>query len=229
MFVRLGRKLRRAAPRLLSAVFVAAQILLLLPWQFSSPAPQVTAPSAAVPVAADKDRSAPFPCQDRPCGCRSAAQCWKKCCCFSHSQKVEWARRYKVRVPAFVKRAAEHESERQGTAAVCCKTKAVAPGQSPDRPSTCRPLNSGSLLKRAADTDVNPSKSTLPPAGTVLQVAAQECQGLSTHLVWVETAPAPACLNPTAEVERGTPLVISPATWQLVERQRPPVPPPRAS
>ena len=31
----------------------------------------------------EKDQSAPFPCQNRPCGCKTAEQCWKKCCCKS--------------------------------------------------------------------------------------------------------------------------------------------------
>jgi hypothetical protein len=30
---------------------------------------------------AAKDRSTPFPCMNRPCGCVSAEQCRKKCCC----------------------------------------------------------------------------------------------------------------------------------------------------
>ena len=41
-----------------------------------------------------KDNSVPFPCQDRPCGCRSADQCLKKCCCFSTEQKLTWSKRY---------------------------------------------------------------------------------------------------------------------------------------
>ena len=40
-----------------------------------------------------KDNSVPFPCQDRPCGCRSADQCLKKCCCFSTEQKLTWSKR----------------------------------------------------------------------------------------------------------------------------------------
>ncbi len=39
-----------------------------------------------------KDSSVPFPCQNRPCGCRSAASCLKRCCCFSASQKSQWAK-----------------------------------------------------------------------------------------------------------------------------------------
>ena len=38
-----------------------------------------------------KDKSVPFPCQDRPCGCMSAAQCERSCCCFTPAEKAGWA------------------------------------------------------------------------------------------------------------------------------------------
>ena len=57
----------------------------------------------------EKDQSQPFPCQNRPCGCRSAEQCWKKCCCFNNSQKIAWAKTHKVTVPDYVQVAAEKE------------------------------------------------------------------------------------------------------------------------
>ena len=61
----------------------------------------------------EKDSSEPFPCQNRPCGCRSAEQCWKKCCCFDDNQKIAWAKANNVRVPEFVLAAAEKEKERE--------------------------------------------------------------------------------------------------------------------
>lgn len=50
------------------------------------------------PVA--KDTSKPFPCAYRACGCRTADDCWKKCCCFSDAQKLAWARANGVTPPA---------------------------------------------------------------------------------------------------------------------------------
>jgi hypothetical protein len=36
--------------------------------------------------------SVPFPCQNHPCGCRTAAQCWSgACCCMTMREKVAWA------------------------------------------------------------------------------------------------------------------------------------------
>jgi hypothetical protein len=64
----------------------------------------------------EKDRSEPYPCMDRPCGCASAQQCWKKCCCFTNQQKIAWAKRAGVKVPEFVAQAAAVESSRTNIA-----------------------------------------------------------------------------------------------------------------
>lgn len=50
----------------------------------------------------------PFPCQHHACGCASAAQCWKSCCCFTKEQKLAWAAANKVEVPEYLQ-----ESETQ--------------------------------------------------------------------------------------------------------------------
>src|SRR6266700_1172453 len=62
-----------------------------------------------LPVAAAKDLSNPFPCQHRACGCLSAADCWKSCCCFSASQRVAWAHDHDVEPPAALVEEAEQE------------------------------------------------------------------------------------------------------------------------
>lgn len=43
-----------------------------------------------------KDLSVPFACMHRRCGCKSAAQCSKQCCCFNASQKAEWEKQHSV-------------------------------------------------------------------------------------------------------------------------------------
>jgi len=57
-----------------------------------------------------KDQSEPFPCQNRPCGCASADQCWKQCCCFTNAEKLVWAKANGVTPPQFVVDAALAES-----------------------------------------------------------------------------------------------------------------------
>ena len=85
-----------------------------------------------------KDTSTPFPCQTRACGCRSAKQCWKKCCCFTDTQKVAWAKANRVTVPAFVVAAAEQEvAVTQGTChatETCCVAEAQKKSRPPQRP-----------------------------------------------------------------------------------------------
>lgn len=78
-----------------------------------------------------KDCSEPFPCQNRPCGCQSAEQCWKKCCCFTNTQKVAWAKANNVTVPEFVLVAARKEAattrDQQQTVASCCSANPPSP------------------------------------------------------------------------------------------------------
>lgn len=41
---------------------------------------------------AAKDRSRPFPCMNKPCGCRSAQQCFTSCCCHTPAETLAWAK-----------------------------------------------------------------------------------------------------------------------------------------
>lgn len=79
---------RRAARKLISL-----SVLLSMCMTF---APMSVGRSSAIL----KDKSIPFPCQDRPCGCGTAEQCWRACCCFSHKEKIDWARKNGVTPPA---------------------------------------------------------------------------------------------------------------------------------
>lgn len=38
-----------------------------------------------------KDRSRPFPCMDRPCGCDTADRCFTSCCCHTPAEMLAWA------------------------------------------------------------------------------------------------------------------------------------------
>lgn len=49
----------------------------------------------------DKADSQPFPCQDSPCGCKTAVQCWTNCCCTTPAQRLAWARKNGVAPPQY--------------------------------------------------------------------------------------------------------------------------------
>jgi hypothetical protein len=78
---------------------------------------------------AAKDRSRPFPCRDKPCGCVSADQCFKKCCCHTPAQLLAWARRNDLEpaVLATLERRAATEVPVAviASAASCCTTPKV--------------------------------------------------------------------------------------------------------
>ena len=42
-----------------------------------------------------------FPCMDCPCGCNSAEQCWRSCCCHTLAERMDWAREHGVRPPEY--------------------------------------------------------------------------------------------------------------------------------
>ena len=66
---------------------------------------------AGVPVyqPPQKDRSQPFPCETCACGCYDAEACWRDCCCYTHAEKLAWAKKNGVTPPAFVIAAAKEE------------------------------------------------------------------------------------------------------------------------
>jgi|GEM_PF-1634295 len=47
-------------------------------------------------------KEAAYPCQYSRCGCTSAEQCWRSCCCHTLEERVAWARAHGVTPPDFV-------------------------------------------------------------------------------------------------------------------------------
>ena len=60
-----------------------------------------------VPAAVSKDLSQPFPCQGRACGCKSAEECWHRCCCFSREEHLDWARSLAIEPPPEIDHSAD--------------------------------------------------------------------------------------------------------------------------
>lgn len=70
-----------------------------------------------------KDKSAPFPCMDRPCGCANAESCWRKCCCHTNAEKVAWAKKNNVTPPDYVIAAVRSEAIVETPKCCCCTKK----------------------------------------------------------------------------------------------------------
>jgi hypothetical protein len=89
-----------------------------------------------LPVSLSPAKSArqPFPCQNQPCGCRSAEECWQHCCCYTPEERWAWARAHHVQPPAYAEppTAAGWRTSREGDAeCACCAQKRQA------RPPSC--------------------------------------------------------------------------------------------
>lgn len=217
--------------------------LLLCFCAMAVPLPMAVPPK---PVDGEKDRSQPFPCQDRPCGCSSAEQCWKKCCCFTNVQKVAWAKANNVAIPEYVVKAAAAEQGEQLASAtqgeVCCQTpKASADegssssGEETGKPKrACCSSASRSCCQDAkkscssCDKKCDESKDDAPRRTRLFTgLNAAECQGLSflmaiISLPFVDNSSGIAGADPN----------VSECCEVFSERLpagsvRPPVPPPK--
>jgi hypothetical protein len=84
--------------------------------------------SPAAKRLAGKDRSQPFPCMDKTCGCATAEQCFTSCCCSTPAETLAWARARRVE-PAVLAALEQRVASSSQLAAKapkssCCSTKA---------------------------------------------------------------------------------------------------------
>jgi hypothetical protein len=66
----------------------------------------VAAVGVPLPAFPHKDSGQPFPCQNHACGCQTAEQCWRHCCCFTPEERWAWAEAHHVTPPAYAERPA---------------------------------------------------------------------------------------------------------------------------
>jgi hypothetical protein len=167
--------------------------------------------SISAPIAA-KDRSRPFPCQDRQCGCQNAEQCWRGCCCFTNREKLAWAKANVVTPPDYVATAAEQEEQTAQKAASCCESR----GQS----ISCS-LKSDACCETQAAT--SPLNFTF-----VLAIQARQCHGQAEQ--WLSLGaitPPPAGLEASTVLQVCGDLLLSESTLASVVLSIA-TPPPRA-
>ena len=139
------------------------------------------------PRLSPKDRSTPFPCMDSRCGCRTAEQCWKHCCCHTLEEKLAWAREHGVTPPDYILQkqiaSAELQESSDGCDS-CCREKAA------DSCSTCE---NGSERTQpscscAVDTDTNPEEDDLGWSW-IPTLRARNCQGLDGWMLLLQCIP----------------------------------------
>jgi hypothetical protein len=165
----------------------------------------------------------PFPCQDCPCGCVDAEQCWRSCCCQTNAQKLAWARAHHVTPPDFVVAAAGRETRGgpkadPNDAASCCSRLRAAPPccRRGTEPSRRRPLASADRASSAHGQ-----------VRWVLLEAANRCRGVNSFWLLLSQVAVPA-----ASVWRpAEPACLDDCVGRTIRllsvRIPPPVPPPK--
>jgi len=167
-------------------------------------------PLPMAPVDATTASSAtPFPCQGGHCGCRTAEQCWKSCCCQTPSERLAWAREHGVTPPNYLIVAALDE-ERAVASRPCCAAR-----------SCC------AKTAKNQKSEVRSQKSEIV---WVSLIEAQKCRGESPtwHNVPISLLPPPRldCVAFELRIQPFLPLrTPTPPSASFA----PPDPPPRIS
>jgi hypothetical protein len=162
--------------------------------------------SFPLPAAARKAADQPFPCQNHPCGCLTAEECWAHCCCFTPEERWAWAEEHHVQPPAYAERPgsqgwrtarlrdrAEGRTPRPAVGS-CCS----APGSGHHQQTPCTQGCSPETRKPCCTQGPHGSSQQSAPAessaGTkgklrwTLGAAALKCRGLAT--LWTATGAA---------------------------------------
>jgi hypothetical protein len=158
-----------------------------------------------------------FLCATSSCGCATAEQCWRSCCCHSLSTRLEWARTNGVRPPDFAIAAASAagydlswlDQRNQADAKLVCHSK------------NCCERTSAPAVRSCCS-----NKKDTQPARTVVAWRALKCGGHSMN--WLAAVPT------LVSVHTDLAPVIAPPTWlpppasdhQCGTAQPPIVPPP---
>jgi hypothetical protein len=181
--------------------------------------------SIPLPVADSKDSSQPFPCQDHPCGCQTAEQCWRQCCCFTPEQRWAWARAHHVEPPAYAEKPAPVERlAADGWNSVKLRDRDKAPAKAAKSCSSTRTAPSACCQTHAE----RPAKPSTSQRGRwTMGLAAWRCQGLPT--LWVSAGPVLPVPPPMAWSPDQPPLFRVPLGNAVAQRVplHPLTPPPR--
>lgn len=144
-----------------------------------------------------KDASVPFPCLYRTCGCRSAEDCRKQCCCNPISKKVSGAKRHRVTVPDTVAAAAETDSQSATTdAATEPKTSSSLTTATSQSARQC--ASNSASARDCCDAGNTPAHQQTSPAQTIQPhrkwtsiLKSLECRGVNLVQLMISSVVSP--------------------------------------
>jgi len=179
-----GSLTSRAVTWLMLAAYVA--IVSGVPLPIAGSPPEAGSPAAKRLAA--KDRSRPFPCMDKPCGCATAEQCFSSCCCNSPAELLAWAEAHHLdpaTLLALHGRVAA-TAPKAPTAVCCCSSAADA--------ASCCTTTESSPSHQPAPADERDSAPT--PSKVISLKAMLACGGvLAGWTAAVTSLPPPTALR----------------------------------
>jgi len=155
-----------------------------------------------------QESNEPFPCETSSCGCNSAKQCWRSCCCHTFAERLAWAREYGVRPPSFAiaqARAAGIDMswlETGEEVKLACYSRSCCEGAHAPAPRSCREQHD--VASKPVHSCCSPAKNTQRDR-TVIAWHALQCGGHSMN--WL--AAVPTLIN----VRVDFPFEASSSTW----------------
>jgi hypothetical protein len=225
---------------------------LPLPWG-------VVVPGGASPTVekrlAAKDRSTPFPCIDKPCGCVTAEQCFSNCCCNTPAETLAWAKAHDVdpAVIAALQRRAAAPAVTTASASSCCSVKKQESCcSSTSEPACCDDVESvaGSVsldgpevCSDFASLAVTPDERQGTEAAVALAADSADVEPVSSHTIVLKSmlacggivsqwfpiggAPAPPVVVAVASITPLAEAILPGDEIFSCERAAPAAPPPR--
>ncbi len=122
--------------------------------------------SASAKRLAGKDRSKPFPCMDKACGCATADQCFTSCCCNTPAETLAWATAHQIEpavLLALENRVSREEQDRPNVAKATLEPSCCSVSATESEPSCCATASAVMTSELAIDSDED-SPRTLPAA-----------------------------------------------------------------
>jgi len=188
----------------------------------------ITAAGVPVPAGNFAQKSGEFfPCSDCACGCASAEQCWRSCCCHSLAERMAWARLHGVRPPEYAIAAAQRalidlawlveptDAASKSLFASCCARQLRA-----DAPACCHE-------NKDCCGDHHEQQPSERTSNRVIGWKALNCQGHSAN--WL--AALPTVVSANCGQSDKLPLIewLGPALSEHVNRASdlPAIPPPQ--
>lgn len=213
----MGFAIRRVVSRPIRRRMISAALLAIY---------VVTASGVPLPAGNSSHPSGElYPCAAHECGCTSAEQCWRSCCCHTLAERFEWARQHQVRPPEY----AIAEARRSGvdlawlkvTTTVCaaCEKPSAEPGADEG-------LRVVRVRCSCCERHVH-TKATSKTVDHVIAWRALECKGHSAN--WL--AAVPTLIVSSCRPSQELPLIdwLGPAQSERADRTTdlPAIPPPK--